>query len=101
MVETLSPKPSSRLETPHPIHEIKERPRVRRRLRLPLMLSALLILATLAGTYYYAGTQSYESTDDAFIDGHVIRIAPQIAGRVQRVLVNDNQLVQKGDLVLE
>jgi membrane fusion protein (multidrug efflux system) len=101
MVETIAPKPSSRLEPPHPIHEVKARPRVRRRLTLPLMLSALLILATLAGAYYYAGTQSYESTDDAFIDGHIIRVAPQIAGRVQRVLVNDNQLVHQGDLVLE
>jgi membrane fusion protein, multidrug efflux system len=101
MVETLSPKQSSRLETPHPLPGVKERPRARRRFTLPLMLSALLVLATLTGAYYFAESQSYESTDDAFIDGHIIRVAPQIVGRVQRVLVSDNQLVHKGDLVLE
>jgi len=43
----------------------------------------------------------YESTDDAFIEGDVTPIAPQVAGRVLRLLVTDNQSVNQGDVLLE
>ena len=44
---------------------------------------------------------SYESTDDAFIDGHITNAAPKIAGRIDKVFINDNQLVKKGDPIVE
>jgi membrane fusion protein (multidrug efflux system) len=74
--------------------------RGRRSVRLTLSLMALIPLVALAGAFYYARSQGYQSTDDAFIDGHIINVAPQVAGRVDRVLVNDNQTVRKGDLVV-
>lgn len=42
-----------------------------------------------------------ESTDDAFIEGHVMQIAPQVAGAISNVLVEDNQQVKAGDLLVE
>jgi membrane fusion protein (multidrug efflux system) len=42
-----------------------------------------------------------EGTDDAFIDADVVRAAPQVAGRVFTVAVDDNQLVHKGQLLLQ
>jgi membrane fusion protein (multidrug efflux system) len=44
---------------------------------------------------------SYQSTDDAFIEGHVTGVAPKIAGRIDQVFVGDNQLVKKGDPIAE
>ena len=44
---------------------------------------------------------AYESTDDAFIDGHIIPVSAKVAGRVQSVYVVDNQTVKKDDLVVE
>src|SRR5208337_4812438 len=38
-----------------------------------------------------------ESTDDAFIDGRAVLIAPQVAGTVISLDVADNQFVRKGD----
>jgi membrane fusion protein (multidrug efflux system) len=61
----------------------------------------LFTAAVLVGLHYYAGAQSFQSTDDAFVDGHIVNVAPQVAGRVSRVLVNDNQMVKKGDLLVE
>src|SRR5208337_3755458 len=43
----------------------------------------------------------YESTDDAFIEGHVTIISPRVSGPVIRLLVQDNQKVKEGDLLLE
>ncbi|MBO0801389.1 MAG: HlyD family secretion protein, partial [Blastocatellia bacterium] len=61
---------------------------------------ALVVLLTAVVAYFYAQSQTYQSTDDAFIDGHVTNVAPQIAGRVEQVLVNDNQEVKKGQLLV-
>ena len=43
----------------------------------------------------------YESTDDAFIAGHVVPVSPRVAGHVAKVYVSDNQSVKKGDLLVE
>jgi membrane fusion protein (multidrug efflux system) len=44
---------------------------------------------------------THESTDDAFIDVHFVSVAPKIAGRVAAVHVDDNQLIKKGDVLVE
>ncbi len=43
----------------------------------------------------------YKSTDDAFVEGHLITIAPRVSGPVIKLLIDDNQEVKKGDLLLE
>ena len=58
------------------------------------------VLAVIA-IIWWLHARNYESTDDAFIDAHVVQIAPRIAGQVARVLVRDNQLVAAGDLLVE
>jgi len=41
------------------------------------------------------------STDDAYVNGHVTFVAPRVPGHVVRVLVDDNNHVHKGDLLVE
>jgi membrane fusion protein, multidrug efflux system len=41
------------------------------------------------------------STDDAYVNGHVTYVAPRVNGQVANVLVSDNNVVRKGDLLLE
>jgi membrane fusion protein (multidrug efflux system) len=41
------------------------------------------------------------STDDAYVNGHVTFVAPRVAGQVARVLVDDNNRVHKGDLLVQ
>ena len=41
------------------------------------------------------------STDDAYVNGHVTYVAPRVAGQVSRVLVDDNERVKKGDLLVQ
>ena len=54
-----------------------------------------------AFVYYWLFLRPYESTDDAFIDGNVIGIAPRVVGQVTQLLVVDNQRVQPGDLLVQ
>lgn len=42
-----------------------------------------------------------ESTDDAYVNGHVTFVAPRVSGQVTRVLTSDNMRVKKGDLLVQ
>ncbi len=43
----------------------------------------------------------YKSTDDAFVEGHIITVAPRVSGPVVKLNIEDNQIVKKGDLLVE
>jgi len=60
----------------------------------------ILIVGLIVGFIYYLHGRHYESTDDAFIEGHVIQISPRVAGHIQQVPVDDNQQVKAGDLLV-
>jgi membrane fusion protein, multidrug efflux system len=66
-----------------------------------ILLSLLFATVVLACLIYIVNSEAYQSTDDAFIDGHIIMVSSKVAGRVQAVHVDDNQRVNKGDLVVE
>ena len=50
---------------------------------------------------YIVRAMSRESTDDAFITGHIVSISARVSGYVNKVLVTDNQPVQQGDILVE
>ncbi len=41
-----------------------------------------------------------ESTDNAYVQGEITRVASQLGARVEEVLVRDNQHVDKGQLLV-
>lgn len=59
------------------------------------------IIFFLTGIYFIIHSFYYQETDDAFIEGHIVSVAPRVAGPVVKLLVDDNQPVKKGDLILE
>jgi membrane fusion protein (multidrug efflux system) len=85
---------------PRPHVDLKRRPLLH---RPPVILAATiaLIIGIFYGSFMLFHSLTYESTDDAFIDAHIIAVAPKIAGRVTTVQVNDNQQINKGDLLVE
>src|ERR1017187_3273824 len=60
-----------------------------------------LIVLIIGGVTLYVHFSHFESTDDAFIDAHIIPISPKVAGQVLAVHVNDNQAVKAGEALLE
>jgi membrane fusion protein (multidrug efflux system) len=71
--------------------------------RLLLGTAAVLLLAAILvfGIPWIRQTLNTVSTDDAFVNGHVTFVAPRVHGQVARVLVDDNNRVRKGDLLVE
>jgi membrane fusion protein, multidrug efflux system len=77
------------------------RDRFGKRLFRALVGIGLVLILAVVGLYFFAQSMSCQSTDDAFIEGHVTGVAPKIAGRIDKVFVDDNQLVNKGDPIAE
>ena len=73
----------------------------RRRKLLIGVLGAVVIAAAVYGIPWIRFVLSTVSTDDAFVNGHVTFVAPRVHGQVARVLVDDNNRVHKGDLLVE
>ena len=77
----------------------KGRSRPRTLIRLGIVL--LLMAGIYKGISWYRHTLTHESTEDAFIDGHIVQVSPRISGHIVQVKVKDNQWVKKGDVLVE
>jgi membrane fusion protein (multidrug efflux system) len=72
-----------------------------RRPSVIVVVAALAVVGIVYGGFAMFHSFTHETTDDAFIDVHFVSAAPKIAGRVTEVHVDDNQLVKKGDVLVE
>jgi membrane fusion protein (multidrug efflux system) len=57
-----------------------------------------VLLAAIAGLFVYFHNR--ETTDDAQVDGHITPMASKVYGRVAQVLVDDNQQVKAGQVLV-
>src|SRR4029077_11735871 len=69
------------------------------RTRFLLFGGGLVVLVLLVGLFLYY--RNRESTDDAQVDGHITTISSKVYGRVAEVLVNDNQEVKAGQVLVK
>ena len=60
-----------------------------------------LIVLLVVGFFAYRYFTSYESTDDAQVDGHINSVSARISGHVIKLNVQDNQFVQAGTVLVE
>ncbi|HEX5397571.1 MAG TPA: HlyD family secretion protein [Verrucomicrobiae bacterium] len=73
----------------------------KKRHRQILAAAAALGVALAASAYYYWFVVPFETTDDAFVEGYVTPIAAKVPGYVAQLLIKDNQVVNKGDVLLK
>jgi len=67
--------------------------------RVAVIIAAVVLLVV--GFFVYRYVTSYESTDDAQVDGHINSISARISGHVISLNVQDNQYVQAGTVLVE
>src|ERR1700761_3908668 len=70
------------------------------------VMLGLLGVVVLAGTaalaaWYFLKARWYEHTDDAYINGNVVQITPQVAGTVVSIGADDGDLVKQGAVLVE
>ncbi|MGY8832561.1 MAG: HlyD family secretion protein, partial [Pseudomonadales bacterium] len=71
---------------------------LQRRLFVFLLLLSL-IAAVFFGHWWLIG-RHLESTDNAYVQGEITRVSSQLGARIDKVLVQDNQHVEQGELLL-
>jgi membrane fusion protein (multidrug efflux system) len=99
MAETQSPAPPKHvpehIEVPPERGFFREHP-------IKSIVGLLVLAGMIVGGYrFWQYSQTYESTDDAFIDGHTNYIGPRINGTITKVLFVENQFVKEGDVLAE
>src|SRR6516225_9060506 len=98
--EESKPAPTQQSGTPEASSRPATSPVRKRRLRtviLVLLAAAILLVAV----PHIIRSLNTVSTDDAYVNGYVTFVAPRVAGQVARVLVDDNNRVKKGDVLVE
>jgi membrane fusion protein, multidrug efflux system len=58
-------------------------------------------VASVLGYRYWQYSSTHQTTDNATVAGHIHQISSKITGTVTDVLVNDNQLVESGQLLVQ
>jgi len=67
--------------------------------RTLIVVGALLVVFVIIPRVFHAWHTV--STDDAYVNSYVTFVAPRVSGQVARVLVDDNNRVKKGDVLVE
>lgn len=77
----------------------KKRPEFKKkRVLIPAISAGVLILI---GIFMAINSMFYQSTDDAFVEGHIISVSPRVAGQVINLYVDDNQEVKENQILVE
>ncbi|MFC5428271.1 efflux RND transporter periplasmic adaptor subunit [Paraburkholderia denitrificans] len=69
----------------------------KRRRMMTLLVLVIAIAAIAYGLYYFLVARYTEGTDDAYVNGNVVQITPQVTGTVIAVKADDTQTVKAGD----
>ena len=72
---------------------------MKKRIRQSLKILAGLALVFLVYAFFFI--LPFESTDDAYLESHVVAVSAQVTGHVTKVLVTDNQVVKAGEVLAE
>src|SRR5258708_11806631 len=77
--------------------EVKEastpaRSRSKRHILFAIM--GIVLVGAVVGVRYWLHSRQYESTDDAFIEGHAAQVSPKVSGYAQKIYITDNQQVK-------
>ncbi len=66
-----------------------------------VLIVVVILAAAVGGPLLYQRSQRYPTTEDAYLQAHVVQIAPQITGAVIKTHVINNQHVDAGELLFE
>ena len=83
--------------TPDETELYRPEPRARKRF---FIIGAIVLVVIGVALYWWHSTY-YESTDDAQVDGNLVQISARIKGYISKVNVEDNQQVEKGQVLVE
>ena len=76
----------------------KRKPYQKKRVIVPVITAVVFILFGIFSLIY---STFYQSTDDAFIEAHLVYLSPKVSGEVVELNVDDNVEVKKGEILAQ
>jgi membrane fusion protein, multidrug efflux system len=70
-------------------------------LRRGFIALALVAGAVAVGGYYFLFMRYHVTTDDAYVNGNLVRLTPQVAGTVVAINTDETQYVRRGQVLVE
>ncbi len=67
-------------------------------LKKVIIIAFTAVTCIILSAVYYESTK-YQSTDDAYIESDLIKIAPRVSGQIEEVYIKDNEKIKEGDLI--
>ncbi|WP_105900811.1 efflux RND transporter periplasmic adaptor subunit [Vibrio gangliei] len=89
------------METKQENIEAAVKPKSKRKTSFLILLIALLVIGGGWFAYYELYAKFVEETDDAYVNGNLIALSPQIAGTVTKVVPDEGDFVKKGQVLVE
>ncbi|WP_321814881.1 MULTISPECIES: EmrA/EmrK family multidrug efflux transporter periplasmic adaptor subunit [unclassified Paraburkholderia] len=88
--------------TQRPVEDAQGTEQNGKRKRMMTLLVLVIVIAAIAyGLYYFLVARFSEGTDDAYVNGNVVQITPQVTGTVIAVNADDTQTVKIGDPLVQ
>src|SRR6185312_868392 len=99
MATVLDPEAQTRQKADEKAPVFRKGPSIRKKI---LAAAAFLAFAGASAwaIRYWLWAQAHEETDDAYVAGHVHPVSARVAGTVEAVLVDDNQHVERGQVLV-
>jgi membrane fusion protein (multidrug efflux system) len=70
-------------------------------LRRGIIVLAVVVVAAVIGGYYVLFVKGHVTTDDAYVNGNLVRLTPQISGTVIAINTDETQYVRQGQVLIE
>lgn len=64
-----------------------------------IIAACVLVILGIAIGLYANEASKYQSTDDAYVEAHMVQVAPKVTGQIIELNVEDNQRIKEGDVV--
>ena len=66
-----------------------------------IVLGTLVVVAAGFGIYHYLAGMNHAVTDDAYVNGNLVRLTPQVSGTVVAINADETQFVKQGQLLVQ
>lgn len=76
----------------------KRKPYQKKRVIVPVITAVFFVLMGIFGLIY---STFYQTTDDAFVEAHMVYFSPKVSGQIIELNIDDNQEVKKGEILAQ
>jgi len=72
---------------------------LRKRTIILMVVAAMILTLAAVALFYWYQSAHYVDTEDARVDGAIVKVSPQISGRILEMYVEEGDVVKEGEII--